>query len=111
MRTFGRGEASVSGTIDALKDICEELGILKHDNNEPGSDEDIEVEGSVIVSHEDYLTVRNATRAMMRRAVGPTPVTLFQWVEPVAGLLHLQMKGLKMLLHTFEGGPMDPHLY
>ena len=29
----------------------------------------------------------------------------FHWVEPVAGLFHLQMNVLKMLLHVFEGEP------
>ena len=29
----------------------------------------------------------------------------FDWVEPVAGLFHLQMNMLKMLLHVFEGEP------
>ena len=29
----------------------------------------------------------------------------FGWVEPVAGLFHLQMNVLKMLMHAFEGGP------
>ena len=27
----------------------------------------------------------------------------FDWVEPIAGLFHLQMNVLKMLLHVFEG--------
>ena len=65
-------------------------------------------EGSVVMFHGDYLTVRNMTRAMMHRAIEPDPVMQFQWVEPVAGLLHLQMNVLKMLLHTFEGGPTEP---
>lgn len=41
--------------------------------------------------HRDYLTVRNITRAMMHRAIEPHPVIRFQWIEPVTGLLHLQM--------------------
>ena len=110
MRTFDRDEASIAGTVDVLKDICNELGILKQSDSDdkPGPDGGIEVGGSVVMLHGDYLTVRNVTRAMMHRAVEPNPVMRFQWVEPVAGLLHLQMNVLKMLLHTFEGGPTDP---
>ena len=52
MRTFDRDEASIAGTIDVLKDICDELKILKHDDDD-SSDEGVEVEG---------VTVRRARR-------------------------------------------------
>ena len=74
----------------------------------PGSDDGVEVEGGVVMFHGDYLTAHNVTRAIMYRAVEPNPVMRFQWVESVVGLLHPQMNVLKMLLHTFEDGPMEP---
>ena len=36
MRTFNRDEASISGAVDILEDICDELrlGTLKHDDGD-----------------------------------------------------------------------------
>lgn len=41
--------------------------------------------------------------ALHRRKVELEPAMRFGWVEPVAGLFHLQMNVLKMLMHAFEG--------
>jgi hypothetical protein len=90
-------EASISGTIDILKALLDELGIDSDD-----------VDDRKVMLHGDYLTVRNVTRAMFRRSVEPEPLMRFGWVEPIAGLFRLQMNVLKLLFGVFEGDAVDP---
>jgi len=63
-----------------------------------------------VMFHGDYLTVRNITRAMFRRVVEPDPMLRFVWIEPIAGLFHLQMNVLKLLMHALEGSLTEPGL-
>ncbi|KAA8913110.1 hypothetical protein FN846DRAFT_886795 [Sphaerosporella brunnea] len=96
-QTLDMDEASISGTIDILKALVQELGIDCED-----------VLDRKIMLHGDYLTVRNVTRAMFRRSVEPEPLMRFGWVEPIAGLFHLQMNVLKLIFGVFEGEAADP---
>ena len=98
MRTFGEDEASIAGTISILKMISEELGLAVGDDG-------VDLRDKVVMYHGDYLTVRNLRTALHRRRVEVEPAMRFGWVEPVAGLFHLQMNVLKMLMHAFEGEP------
>jgi hypothetical protein len=90
-------ESSISGTIDILKALVDELGIDSDD-----------VDNREVMLHGDYLTVRNVTRAMFRRLVEPDPLMRFGWLEPIAELFHLQMNVLKLLFRVFEGDAVDP---
>jgi hypothetical protein len=95
-QTLDMDEESISGTIDILKALMQELGIDSED-----------VLDRKVMLHGDYLTVRNVTRAMFRRSVEPEPLMRFGWVEPITGLFHLQMNVLKLLFGVFEGDAVD----
>jgi len=47
---------------------------------------------------------------MFRRVVEPDPMLHFGWIEPIAGLFHLQMNVLKLLKHSLESSPTEPGL-
>jgi hypothetical protein len=96
-RTLDMDEASISGTIDILKALVQELGIDSED-----------VFDRKVMLHGNYLTVRYVSRAMFRRSVEPEPLMRFGWVEPIAGLLHLQMNVLTLIFGVFEGDAVDP---
>lgn len=51
------------------------------------------------------MTVRNCRRAIYRRQDEPLPSARFHWLEPVAGLFHLQMNFISMLFGKFWGIP------
>jgi hypothetical protein len=96
-QTLDMDESSISGTIDILKALLDELGIDSDD-----------VDDRKVMLHGDYLTVRNVTRAMFRRSVEPELLMRFGWVEPIAGLFHLQMNVLKLLFGVFDGEAAHP---
>lgn len=95
--TLDRDEASIDGTISVLKDLTKLLNLRPSDIKE-----------KCIMLNGDYLTVRNVMRAIYRRQEHCEPIHSFSYFEPVAGLFHLQMNTLKMLMHVFEGSRTDP---
>ena len=90
--TLDHNEASIDGTIAVLKDLTKLLHLKPFD-----------MKNSCIMLNGDYLTVRNVMRAIYRRQEHSEPIHSFSYFEPVAGLFHLQMNVLKMLMPVFEG--------
>lgn len=95
--TLDIDEASIDGTIDLLQRLVDILGL----------DEQM-VRDNVIWLSGDYLTVRNVARAIRRRVEHIQRIHNFGFIEPIAGLFHLQMNVLKMLMDTFEGACGEP---
>lgn len=95
--TLDHDEASIDGTIAVLKELTKLLNLKASD-----------IEGSRIMLNGDYLTVRNVVQAIYRRHEHREAIHNFSYFEPVAGLFHLQMNALKMLMHAFEGSRTDP---
>ena len=79
-------KSSISGTIDILRTYIEQLGL-----------EDCVVGSKKIMFRGDYLTVRNITRAIYQSQMEVHPIDCFEFIEPIAGFLHLQMNLLKLL--------------
>ena len=90
--TLPYNEGSIVGTIEILQEIAERLGL---------SDEI--VRDKVILLKGDLLTVRNCRRAIYRRQGVDQPFLRFHWLEPVAGLFHMQINFLSMLFNRFWG--------
>jgi hypothetical protein len=97
LKTFDQDQATVDAAIRNIDNICTELGIGE-----------TEIADKVVMFHGDDLTVRDITIAKYLRVRDIGPFEQFTWIEPIAGLFHLQMNVLKMLMHIFEGGIMDP---
>lgn len=95
--TLDNDEASIDGTIGVLKEILKLLDLKP-----------LDVEGKMIMLNGDYLTVRNVTRTIFRRQEHSQTIHNFSCFEPIAGLFHLQMNAMKMLMHAFEGSQTDP---
>ena len=95
--TLDHDEASIDGTISVLKELTNLLDLKAS-----------VVEGARIMLNGDYLTIRNAVRAIYRRQEHHEAIHNFSYFEPVAGLFHLQINALKMLMHVFEGNRSDP---
>ena len=90
--TLPYNDGSIAGTIEILREITERLGLS-----------DKIVRDKVILLKSDLLTVRNCRRAIYRRQGVDQPSLRFHWLEPVAGLFHLQMNFLSMLFDRFWG--------
>ncbi len=85
-------ESSIAGTIEIFREIVERLGLS-----------DKIVKDKVILLKGDLLIVRNCRRAIYWRKSVDQPSLKFYWLEPVAGLFHLQMNFLSMLFDRFWG--------
>lgn len=94
--TLAIDEASIAGTIDIMRTYAQTLGL-----------EDVAVQDKCIMFKGDYLTVRNMRRAIYRRQREPHPIHSFQFAEPIAGLFHLQMNLLRLLLNALWGQKED----
>ena len=94
--TLPHDESKISGTIEILQEIVARLGLDPHILH----DKKVMFKG-------DYMTVRNITRAIYCKQEEPSYVYGFSWIEPVAGMFHLQMNILKLLLTTFWGQSGD----
>jgi hypothetical protein len=92
-----QNEASINGTIAILKQIIDMLGLNSRD-----------VLDSVLWISGDYLRVRNIARAIYRRQEHRERIHNFSFIEPIAGLFHLQMNALKMIMHAFDGAGGNP---
>ncbi len=90
--TLPYNKGSIAGTIEILREIAERLGL---------SDEI--VRDKVILLQGDLLTVRNCRRTIYRWQGVDQSSLRFHWLEPVAGLFHLQMNFLSMLFDRFWG--------
>lgn len=80
------------GTIDVLRTFAARLGL----SNEM-------VKNKVIMMRGDVLTIRNAQRSIFRRHDELTTLHKLDWLEPTAGLFHLQMNLLTMLFDKLWG--------
>lgn len=58
--------------------------------------------------HGDRFTVHHITRAMLCRVVELDLMLHFGWIEPIAGLFHMQMNIQKLLMHALEGSQTEP---
>lgn len=92
--TLALDKSSIAGTIDILKEYLERLGL-----------EDIMVREKRIMFKGDYLTVHNITRAIFWRVGEERAIDNFQFIEPVAGMFHLQINVLKLFLGATWGAP------
>jgi hypothetical protein len=105
VKSFDQDEANVDGAIRNIDNICRELGIGR-----------TEIANKVVMFHSDDLTVRDIAIAKYLRVRDMGPFERFTWIEPIAGLFHLQMNVLKMLMYIFEGDvdrmhPPSLHLF
>ena len=85
-------KSSISGTIDILKTYLKRLGL-----------EDCVVGGKKIMFRGNFLTVRNITRAIYQGQIEVQPIDCFEFIEPIAGFLHLQMNVLKLFFSAIWG--------
>lgn len=83
-------KGTILGTIDIIQELAERLELT----NEVIRDKIIFIKG-------DLITVQNCCRAIYRRKDKLLLLDRFQWLEPVAGLFHLQMNLLSMLIEKF----------
>ena len=60
--------------------------------------EDCVVGGKKVMFRVDFLTVRNITMAIYQSQMEIHPIDRFEFIEPIAGFLHLQMNVLKLFL-------------
>lgn len=90
--TLAFNEGSISGTIEVLRNIAERLELT-----------DEVVKSKVILLKGDLLTIRNSRRAIYRWQDELLPLPRFHWLEPVAGLFHLQINVLFLLFGKFWG--------
>ena len=91
--TLPLDEAVISETIDILKHYIK--GTLEL--------EDHVVQNTCIMFKGGFLTVRNVRRAIYRRHAEPLALDRFEYIEPIAGLFHLQMNVLKLFLGASWG--------
>ena len=85
-------KSSISRTIDILRTYLERLRL-----------EDCVVGGKKIMFRGNFLTVRNITRAIYQGQIEVQPIDCFEFIEPIAGFLHLQMNVLKLFFSAIWG--------
>ena len=90
LSTLPYNKGSIVGTIKILQEIAERLRLS-----------DKIVRDKVILLKGDLLTVRNCRHAIYWRQGMDQPSLRFHWLEPVAGLYHMQMNFLSMLFNWF----------
>lgn len=90
--TLAFNEGSINGTIEVLLDIAGRLELT-----------DDVVKSKVILLKGDLLIIRNARRAIYWRQDELLPLPRFDWLEPVAGLFHLQINVLSVFFDKFWG--------
>lgn len=61
------------------------------------------VEDKVVPIKGDFLTMRPITRAIYRKQDEPNALYKFSWLEPIAGLFHLQINILSLFQISFWG--------
>lgn len=93
-------EASISATIDIIREITTRMGLDSH-----------LLHGHKIMFKGDLLTVRKITRAIYRKQEEPSYMHSLAWIKPVAGLFHLQLTLVKILLTTFWGDSGDEYSF
>lgn len=91
-------KAKISETIDILRCLVERLGLTGVVNDK------------IVPIKRDYLTVRKMTRAIYRKQDKPDTLYKYSWLEPIAGLFHLQMNLLRLFHITFWGKSKDQYL-
>lgn len=84
--TFAFNEGTITGTIEIIRGHVERLRL---------SDE--VVRNKIILLKRDLMTISNCRRAIYWRQDELLPSARFHWLEPVAGLFHLQMNMIAML--------------
>ncbi len=89
-------KALIAGCIDILKKYLQRLRI-----------EDVAILNKLLIFKGDFLTVRNVTRAIYLRQKELRLIERFQFIEPIAGLFHLQMNVLKLILDITWGKKGD----
>lgn len=90
--TLPYNEGSISGTIEVLFNIAKRLELT----------DDI-VKNKIIILKEDLMIVKNCRRAIYWRQDELRPMPRFHWIEPIAGLFHLQINMLSLFFDKFWG--------
>ena len=90
--TLPYNEGNISETIEVLRDIAKRLELT-----------DDVVKDKIILLKGDLMTVRNCRRAIYRWQDELRPTARFHWIEPVAGLFHLQINVLALFFDKFWG--------
>ena len=85
--TLALDESKISQVVEILREYSKFLGLT-----------DNMVSEKTIMVKGDWLTVRNVRIAMYRCTGEVTELDTFKWLEPIAGLFHLQMTVLKTFL-------------
>lgn len=85
-------KGSILGIIEVLFDIVEPLELI---NNV--------VKNKIIILKGDLMTVRNCKRAIYLQQDELRPMPRFHWIEPIAGLFHLQINMLSLFFDKFWG--------
>ena len=88
--TLATNKATISGTIDIVQELAERLELT-----------DEVVRNKFILLKEDLMTICNCQRAIFWRQAKLPPLNKYFWLEPVAGLFHLQMNFLSLLFEKF----------
>lgn len=88
--TLAFNKGTISGSIDIIGELAERLELT----NEV-------VREKIILIKGDLMTVQNCRRAIYRQQDELQPLDKFDWLEPMAGLFHLQMNLLSMLFGKF----------
>lgn len=91
-------EATILEIIDILCFLVEQLGLKGM------------VEDKIVQIKRDFLTIRNVTQALYCKQDEPNTLYKFSWLEPIAGLFHLQMNLLTLFHLTFWGKSRDQYL-
>ena len=94
--TLPLDESSIAGTMKILQTYLARLGL-----------EDVVVRNKRIMFKGDFLTVGNITQAIYRGRFEMCALHRFQFIEPIAGFLHLQMNVLKLFLCAVWGKQAD----
>ena len=92
--TLTFNERTIMGTIDVLTTFAERLGLSEE-----------MVCNKIIMIRGDLLTVRNVRQTLFQRRGKLMKINRFDWLEPTAGLFHLQMNLLTMLFDKLWGKP------
>ncbi len=85
-------EATISRTLDIIQELVKRLELT-----------DKVVRDKLILIKRDLMTIRNCRHAIFRRQDELSPLNKYSWLEPMAGLFHLEMNFLSMLFGKFWG--------
>lgn len=94
--TLPLDKSSIAGMIEIVARYLARLGVT-----------DVAVCNKHIMFKGDFLTVCNLTRAIYRQRYDVGEINWFQFIEPIAKFLHLQINVLKLFLGAVWGKKFD----